>query len=225
MQTNADQLIADHVEVARRIAMKVARRCPDHVQREDLIAAGMVGLTEAARRFDDSRAEPFIGFAERRIRGAVLDQLRCGDMLTRRARQLSRKVKAAVRTVEASGASATDQQVAHTLGVSIEDYRRDLADLANAGVESLDDTYAQEVSRDAAPDEAADQAKRLRAVRDALGKLGQRDAQLLALHFLEEMSYAEVGAVLGITPSRVCQLMARAMERMRALVGVPCATA
>lgn len=222
MQANTivNKLIADHVEIARRIALKVARRCPDHVQREDLVAAGMIGLTEAAHRYDDSRAEPFVGFAERRIRGAVLDELRRGDMLTRRARKLAKNVKSAIRSVEASGANATDQAVASALGVTVDHYRAELANLANVEVESIDDKFAtQQVADATPPDEAAEKNKMLRTVRAALGKLGERDAQLLSLHYLEELTYSEVGSVLGITPSRVCQLISRAMERLRALVG------
>jgi RNA polymerase sigma factor for flagellar operon FliA len=70
----------------------MARRCPDWVAREDLVAAGMLGLTEAAERYDESRTEPFLAFAEHRIRGAMLDELRRGDMLPRRVRQVARKI-------------------------------------------------------------------------------------------------------------------------------------
>lgn len=220
MQANIDQLIVDHAHIARRIALKVARRCPDHVEREDLVAAGMMGLTEAALRYDVARAEPFIGFAERRIRGAVLDELRRGDLLSRRARKLARTVKTAIRTIEANGDIATEQAIADALGVSIAYYQRELASLANAELESIDDEFATKQAGTAiAPDEAAEKSRLLQSVRDGLAKLDTRDAQVLSLHFLEELSYTEVGAVLGITPSRVCQLVARAMERLRAHIG------
>src|SRR5258706_12103489 len=96
-QSTRDQLISEHADIARRIALKMARRCPDWVAREDLVAAGMLGLTEAAARYDDTRAEPFLSFAEHRIRGAVLDELRRGDLLPRRVRQLARKIAGAIR--------------------------------------------------------------------------------------------------------------------------------
>src|ERR1043165_117639 len=75
-----DRLIREHADVARRIALRMARRCPDWVSREDLVSAGMVGRIEAADRYDGSRQEPFISFAEHRIRGAILDELRRGDI-------------------------------------------------------------------------------------------------------------------------------------------------
>src|SRR5215468_8765266 len=98
-----NQLIADHTSVARRIALKMARRCPDYIAREDLVAAGMLGLTEAADRYDDSRTEPFLSFAEHRIRGAILGELRRGDMLPRRVRQLARRIANTIRTLENKG--------------------------------------------------------------------------------------------------------------------------
>ncbi|MFN0249743.1 MAG: sigma-70 family RNA polymerase sigma factor [Kofleriaceae bacterium] len=216
-----NQLIADHTEIARRIALKVARRCPDWVQREDLIAAGMLGLTEAALRYDESRTEPFLSFAEQRIRGAVLDELRRGDLLPRRVRQLARKVNTAIRAVEATGEKATDQTVADKMGVSVEQYRTGLAHLVHIEVESLDDrSAAQHASREVAPDEAAGHRQLLRRVREALEKLDQRDVTILGLHYIEDMTYQEIAKSLCITPSRVCQLLWRAVERLRSQLGV-----
>jgi len=95
-----DRLIADNIEVARRISLRMARRCPDWVSREDIVAAGMLGLAEAADRYDESRAEPFIAFAEKRIRGAVIDELRRGDVMPRRMRRLARQVGDAIQKLE-----------------------------------------------------------------------------------------------------------------------------
>ena len=107
-----NQLISEHAEVARWIALKMARRCPGWVAREDLVAAGMLGLTEAAERYDESRTEPFLSFAEHRIRGAVLDELRRGDLLPRRARQIARKISNTIRALENSGESPSEHRIA-----------------------------------------------------------------------------------------------------------------
>ncbi|HEY0252266.1 MAG TPA: sigma-70 family RNA polymerase sigma factor, partial [Kofleriaceae bacterium] len=97
---NRDRLIREHSDAARRIALRMARRCPDWIAREDIVSAGMLGLIEAAERYDGSRQEPFLAFAEHRIRGAVLDELRRGDIMPRRVRQLARKIAAAIRELE-----------------------------------------------------------------------------------------------------------------------------
>lgn len=223
MQPNTfrNQLIATHTDIARRIALKVARRCPDWVQREDLIAAGMLGLTEAALRYDETRTEPFLSFAEQRIRGAVLDELRRGDVLPRRVRQLARKINTAIRELEATGEKATDHRVADALGVSIDHYRSGLAHLVHVEVSSLDDKAAQQhASNDIAPDEAASHTELLRRVRVGLDKLEARDVTILGLHYIEDMTYQEIAKSLGITPSRVCQLLWRAVARLRGHLGV-----
>ena len=95
----------------------MARRCPDWVAREDLVSAGMLGLIEAADRYDGSRQEPFIAFAEHRIRGAVLDELRRGDIMPRRMRKLARKIAATAQALEKDGQAPSEDQMADALGM------------------------------------------------------------------------------------------------------------
>jgi RNA polymerase sigma factor FliA len=219
-QTQRDRLIQDHAEVARRIALKMARRCPTWIAREDLVAAGLLGLTEAARRYDDTRAEPFLPFAEQRIRGAVLDELRRGDMLPRRVRQAARKVAATIRSLENSGETATDEKVAGALGVTVEHYRDNLAKLIHVETESIDGEGATIlVDEHDRPDEQAHHRQTLSRVRDALDKLEQRDVTLLGLHYIEEMTFQEIATTLKITASRACQLLWRAVARLRTQLG------
>ena len=216
-----EQLITQHADSAKRIASRMARRCPSWIAREDLIAAGMIGLIEAADRYDATREEPFLAFAEHRIRGAVLDELRRGDMMPRRHRQMARKVVAVVRRLEAETGDASDDKVASALGVSVEIYRDRLAGLLHVDVESLDGTGAMEVV-DLSPtvDTIADQRRTLDRVRAALELLPKRDVQLLALYYLEELTYQQIGAIHNISPSRVCQLVGRALGRIRDTLGL-----
>lgn len=218
--TPRDRLITEHTEIARRIALKMARRCPDWVTREDLVAAGLLGLIEAADRYDDSRKEPFLSFAEHRIRGAVLDELRRGDLLPRRVRQLARKVTTVIREIEAAGEPANDERVAGALGVSVEHYREGIAHLVHVEVESLD-AKAQQLAACAqsGPDEQASRQELLRRVRAALDHLEARDVTILGLHYIEELTYQEISKTVGVTASRVCQLLWRAVERLRAQLG------
>jgi len=219
-QLQRNQLIVAHTEVARRIALKMARRCPSWIGRDDLVAAGMLGLTEAALRYDDTRVEPFLSFAEQRIRGAVLDELRRGDMLPRRVRQTARKVAATIRGLENAGETATDERVASTLGVTIENYRDNLANLINVETESIDSEGAAIlVDEQQRPDEIASRREMLSRVRTALDKLEQRDVTLLGLHYIEELTFQEIATTLGITASRACQLLWRAVARLRRQLG------
>jgi RNA polymerase sigma factor for flagellar operon FliA len=220
-----DRLISEHIEIARRISMRMARRCPDWIAREDLVAAGMLGLTEAAERYDSTRNEPFLAFAEKRIRGAVLDELRRGDIMPRRARQMARKIGAKIQELEKlTGKSPTDEEVAAALGVTLEAYRTDLEHLVHVTVGALDqadDTSAALISDDASPEAGAARRQALSRVRSALPKLDQRDILVLGLYYNEELTYHEIAEVLGVTTSRVCQLHGRAISRLRAEIENP----
>lgn len=215
-----DQLIVDHSEMARRIALKMARRCPTWICHDDLVAAGLLGLTEAARRYDDTRAEPFLPFAEQRIRGAVLDELRRGDLLPRRVRQTARKIAATIRGLENAGQTPTDERVAKALDVTVESYRQHLAHLIHVDVESIDGERATIlVDAQQGPEELASRSETLEHVRIALDKLEKRDVTILGLHYIEELTFQEIATTIGITASRACQLLWRAVERLRTQLG------
>ncbi|MGE0869734.1 MAG: sigma-70 family RNA polymerase sigma factor [Kofleriaceae bacterium] len=220
MDTTAHRLISQHAELARRIALKMARRCPAWVAREDLVAAGLLGLTEAAQRYDESREEPFVAFAEHRIRGAVMDELRRGDMLPRRVRQLARKVGNAIRELEVAGESATDERIADALGVTVDHYRTGLASLVNHQIESLDATHVAPADPTEQPDEQVSRNQLIADVRAVLEQFPPRDVTILGLHYIEDLPYSAIAEMLGITAARVCQLTQRALQRLRVELGV-----
>lgn len=220
MNLERDRLIASHAEVAKRIALKMARRCPSWISREDIVAAGLLGLTEAANRYDASRAEPFLSFAEQRIRGAILDELRRGDILPRRVRKLARKITNAIRMLEHAGMPTTDENVAASLGVSETTYREDMAHLVNVDVESIDAEGAPMLV--ATEQSVVDQAQHrqvLSQVREALKGMEPRDVMLLSMHYLDDKTFQQIATELKITPSRACQLLWRAVDRLRARLG------
>lgn len=215
-----DQLIAEHADAARRIALRMARRCPTWIAREDLVAAGMVGLIEAADRYDDGRQEPFLAFAEHRIRGAVLDELRRGDIMPRRIRQLARKIADTIKELERGGEVATDQRIADALGVSLEHYRTALAELVHVELAPLDGEERTLTSHDASPSDIACHRETLARVKVALQTLEPRDVTILGLYYIEDLTYQEIAETLRVTPSRVCQLLWRAVERVRTQLAV-----
>jgi RNA polymerase sigma factor FliA len=216
-----DRLVREHADVARRIALRMARRCPDWISREDLISAGMVGLIEAADRYDESRQEPFIAFAEHRIRGAILDELRRGDIMPRRVRQMARKITNAIKDLEKSGEQATDQRVADSIGVGLEEYRAGLSQLAHVEVAPFEAEQLRLVSDVPAPDAEVAHRQTLSRIKAAFDCMESRDVTILGLHYMEDMTYQEIAETLKITPSRVCQLLWRAVERVRAHLGKP----
>jgi RNA polymerase sigma factor for flagellar operon FliA len=213
-----DQLIHDHMDIARRISMRMARRCPEWITRDDLVSAALLGLTEAAERYDLTRDEPFLSFAEKRIRGAVIDELRRGDIMPRRTRQLARKIGKTIQEVErAHCGPASDEAVASALGVSLEEYKADLEQLVHVTIGVLDEVVGEGIaSPRSSPETEAIRLEAMRRVRAALPRLQERDLLVLALYYNEELTYAEISEILKVTISRVCQLHGRAIARLRA---------
>jgi len=219
-----DRLISEHVEIARRISLRMARRCPDWIAREDLVAAGMLGLTEAAERYDENRNEPFLSFAEKRIRGAVLDELRRGDIMPRRVRQMARKIGATIQQLEREGGEApSDEKIAEALGVTLDEYRENLEQLVHVTVGALEmgDDSMLPTGEESSPEAQAGRREALGRVRSALDSLDQRDILILSLYYNEELTYSEIAQVLNVTTSRVCQLHGRAIARLRAEIERP----
>jgi RNA polymerase sigma factor for flagellar operon FliA len=211
-------LVAEHAPMARRIALRVARRTPDWITSDELVAAAMLGLAEAVERYDATRGEPFVAFAEQRIRGAVLDELRRGDILPRRVRADARRVGKTIQRLEGQlGRTPEDTEIAEALGVDLETYQRDLEGLCHVGfVELPDQDREGTMDGGAGPEEQVERKMLVERVKVCLKRLPERDAMLLSLYYVEEFTYGEIGEVLGVSESRVCQLHSRAMSRLRA---------
>ncbi len=215
-----DKLISEHLEIARRISLRIARSCPDWISRDDIVAAGMVGLAEAAERYDETRQEPFLSFAEKRIRGAVIDELRRGDVMPRRMRRMARKIGDAIQNLELQHGEATDEKVAEALGVTTEEYKTKLEQIVHVSVGALelDDDSLMPIDEEASPEMQLAHRRGKARVREALELLEKRDLLILNLYYTEELTYTEIGDVMGITRSRVCQLHGRAVARLRSII-------
>lgn len=214
------ELIAEHAAMARRIAMRVAKRVPDWMNREDLVSTAMVGLVEAAERFDATRGEPFVAFAERRIRGAVLDELRRGDILPRRKRILARQIGKTIRELEKKLVRPPeDEEIAEALSIGVDEYLNEVAMLANVGFLELGAEEKIEklpLSADQSPDVEASKRQLAGIVKRGLDNMQERDVLVLSLYYIEELTLSEVGQVLAVSESRVSQLQSRALARLRA---------
>jgi RNA polymerase sigma factor for flagellar operon FliA len=225
-RVDRNRLIADHAAVARRISLRMARRFPAWISREDLVAAGMLGLTEAAARYDGDRKEPFISFAEKRIRGAVLDELRRGDIMPRRVRQMARKVTETIAMLEREhGTMPDDVTVAAALGVPLAEYKRDLEQLVHVTVDAFETDVDGQTDNAESVEDQVGQRMMLRKVEAAIAGLDRRDVELLSCCYQNELTYGETGKRMGVTTSRVCQLHGRAIDRLRTALGYQVAEA
>ena len=220
---DADALVLKHAELVKRIAYHLAGRLPAQVDVDDLIQAGMVGLLEASANFAPDRGATFETFAGIRIRGAMLDALRKLDWAPRSVHRKARAADEALREVERElGSTANDAAVAARLGVPLQEYQRIVRDAASCRLLSLDELTEGDESADAIADdgdgplgEVTGEAMRTALV-DAIGELPEREKLMMSLYYEQELNLKEIGAVLGVTESRVCQLHGQALGRLRA---------
>ncbi|HNR23070.1 MAG TPA: RNA polymerase sigma factor FliA [Steroidobacteraceae bacterium] len=215
---DADALVERHAELVKRIAYHLVGRLPASVEVDDLIQAGMIGLLEAAANYVPDRGASFETYAGIRIRGAMLDALRKLDWAPRAVHRRAREVAEAVRTVEAGiGREARDVDIAAWMQIPLEEYHAIVQDSALCQVASLDDATAAAVAdqgmdpfRDTVDDEFRT------ALAAQIGELPEREKLVMSLYYDDELNLKEIGAVLGVTESRVCQLHGQALARLRA---------
>lgn len=226
---NTQALVEEHAGLVKRIAHHLMGRLPDSVQLDDLIQAGMVGLLEATRNFDHTKGASFSTFAGIRIRGAMLDEVRRGDWIPRSVHRNARRVSDAIRQLESEhGRQPTDFEVAEALSITINDYHALLQDSKGSRLFSLDELleeHGQDVvvhdihapSDDRQSPAAGVEQHRLHDnMVAAIKQLPEREQLVLSLYYDEELNLKEIGAVLGVSESRVSQIHSQAAARLRA---------
>ncbi len=221
-----DALVHQHADLVKRIAYHLAGRLPPQVEIQDLMQAGMMGLLEAAQNYSSGRGASFETYAGIRIRGAMLDALRKLDWAPRSVHRKARAAALALREVEARlGSQATETDVAAQLGVSLPEYQRVLQDALGCQLlrfnegEPGEDSPLDRVA-DGAPDPerlALDESRR-KAIATAIERLPERERLVLSLYYEHELNLKEIGVVLKVTESRICQLHGQALLRLRGLL-------
>jgi len=219
-----EDLVSKHAALVKRIAYHLMSRLPPSVQADDLIQAGMIGLLEASRNYDASQGASFETYAGIRIRGAMLDEIRRTDWTPRSVHRKARQVAEAVRAIEnAEGRDARDVEVAQKLGIALNDYHRILQDATGCRVFSIDDAGANgdepQPSSDANRNEPLDSlhtADFKAALAESIANLPERERLVMAMYYDEELNLREIGEVLGVSESRVCQIHGQALIRLRA---------
>lgn len=216
-----EELIAIGLPIVRRIAYRMARRLPASVDVDELISAGNEGLVVAAERFDPQRYPHFEPYAERRIRGAILDELRSWDPVTRHGRRRMLEVSKAIRKLEAElGRPPEEDEVAAELGIELSEYQRLSMQLARGPMLGRLGQVEPD-SVDSGLDDPASlysEAELRRRVAQAITQLPERTQTVLALYYQEDCTQAEIGQVLGVSESRVCQILGQAAARLRAIL-------
>jgi len=218
------RLIEHYGSLVTGVAAKLAVRLPASIELADLVQSGTFGLMEAVDRFDPWREVRFDGYAAQRVRGAMLDELRAQDWVPRSIRARSREVERAREAVVArTGRTPTDRELAAELGVGLREVRHAVRPVHVVSADLLDQPagsghrVADLLVDETVPDPVVVAARRetSRELCAAVAQLGERDRLVLRLYYLENRTLAEIGSVLGVSESRVCQLHGRLVSRLR----------
>jgi RNA polymerase sigma factor for flagellar operon FliA len=216
-----DRLVLHYTPLLRAVAQRVGSSLPSYVELADLVQCGVFGLVDAIERFDPARCTRFESYAAQRIRGAILDELRALDWVPRSVRGRVRELDRAQERLEARLQRAvTEREVAEELGLPWHEVRGLAQHLQMISVEALDeqsggDSELLAGDPDADPMVVLQARETLRLLALAVAQLGDRDRTVVRLYYLENRTLAEIGAFLGVTESRVCQLHTRLVGRLR----------
>ena len=216
-----DNIVSRHAVLVKRIAYHLINRMPDNVQVDDLIQAGMLGLLEAASNFNPGLGASFETFAGIRIRGAMLDELRKLDWTPRSVHRKYRAVSEAIQAVELrKGSDASDAEIAQQLGVSLSEYHQILIDSNSARLFSVDEIedkgdYQLPASEEKTPYESLSEKEYQRQLVDSINSLPKKEQRVMSLYYDDELNFREIGQVLEVSESRVCQIHGQAVLRIR----------
>ncbi|HJW34463.1 MAG TPA: FliA/WhiG family RNA polymerase sigma factor [Holophagaceae bacterium] len=225
-RANREEIIKDYVPLVKFVAHRISNRLPSHVELDDLIHSGILGLMDAVEKFDPGRGIKFKTYAELRVKGAILDGLRDLDWVPRSLRRKKKDIEGAYHAIEQRlGRAATDEEVAAQLGVPLEELHKNLDELkgvtlgafAEAGEDGEGESLISFVpDPDAEDPSQVFQASELKEILKAsVELLPKKEKFVVQLYYFDELTMKEIGTLLNITESRVSQLHTKAMLRLR----------
>ena len=225
-----DRLILTYAPLVKFVAGRVGASLPAHVDEQDLVSYGLLGLIGAIERYDPDREIKFETFAMARIRGAIIDELRSLDWVPRSVRTRARQIERAIQVLERELMRApTDAEIAQKLGVSGDELEESLREISRTSVAALDELWSPSGSGDQIalidtiedesgpdPEFSLEQTEIREALAEAISGLPEREKLVVTLYYYEELTLREIGEVLGVTESRVSQLHTKAVLRLKA---------
>ena len=225
-QTSLDEQVTKYAPLVKRIAYHMMARLPASVEVDDLIQAGLIGLLDAVGRFDGNQGAQFESYATQRIRGSMLDELREADWLPRHVRQKSRQIESAINRLEQrNGQSPSEQEISAEMDMPIDQYQSMLGDVKCSQLLYYEDfsdedsaSFLERYLVDGSDDPLAvleDEGFRESLVA-AIHHLPERERSMMGMYYEQDMNLKEIGVVLGVSESRVCQLHSQAVARLRA---------
>lgn len=223
-----DELIIGHLPLVKYLVGRIVPQLPPHVDPQDLMSAAMIGLINAADRYDPARGVLFKTFAEQHVRGTIIDELRSCDVLSRSMREKYKRLEREVATLEHRlGRNPTGEEVANALNIGLDDYYEMLDDVHVFTFISIDDSWEDNEgnplcladvlceSEDKSPQQQVIMMQLAEALGLAIETLPEKERLAVTLYYSEDLNLKEIGEALGLTESRISQLLSQAMVRLR----------
>jgi RNA polymerase sigma factor FliA len=225
-----DRLILTYAPLVKFVAGRLGSGLPTHVDENDLVSYGLLGLIGAIERYDPERDVKFETYAMARIKGSIIDELRAMDWVPRSVRARARDIERAMAQLEARLHRApTDEELAEKLGVSEDELNDSLSEIGRSSIAALDELWTVSAGGDQIalidtiedtsgpePQSALAQTELKEALAEAIARLPEREKLVVTLYYYEELTLREIGEVLGVTESRVSQLHTKAILRLKA---------
>ena len=225
-----DRLILTYSPLVKFVAGRLGSSLPSHVDEQDLVSYGLLGLIGAIERYDPGREIKFETYAIMRIKGAIIDELRSLDWVPRSVRSRAREIERAIVELERALMRApTDEEIAAKLDISGEELERNLSEISRSSMAALDELWAPQGDGDqvalidtiedpmsADPEFSLEQTELNEALAESIARLPEREKLVVTLYYYEELTLREIGEVLGVTESRVSQLHTKAVLRLKA---------
>jgi RNA polymerase sigma factor for flagellar operon FliA len=230
VNSTRDRLVVEYAPLIKYIAQKIAARLPTNIELDDLMSSGVIGLMDAIEKYDASRDNKFKTYAEFRIRGAILDELRAQDWVPRSVREKAKALERCYSRIEQQkGRQATDEEVCSELGISQQEYHEMLSQVRSVSLLSFDDVQNfskadkralhgfSDVSnyKSPTPFSEVNHAALKRMISEAINDLPEKQRLVLSLYYYEDLNLKEIGRVLDVTESRVSQLHTQAILRLK----------
>ena len=209
-----DDLISAHLSLVKRIANHLAAKLPPHIELEDLIQVGLIGLLKANEDYQVDSGASFSTYATIRIRGAMMDELRTRDWLPRSVQKSLGRVSSAMQAAEQRlGRTPKDSEVAYELGASQSEYQELLREVSFARLSQIEDVEV--VAGDAEPDNEVFESMRALALADAIKELPEKEQLMMSLYYVEQRNLKEIGLIMEVSESRVSQIHGQAIARLK----------
>lgn len=223
-----DEIIIEYAPLIKYIAQKIASRLPSNIELDDLISCGVIGLMDAIEKFDPSRDNKFKTYAEFRVRGAILDELRAQDWVPRSIREKAKMIERSYAKLESElGRPATDEEMCKELNVTQEEFHDLLNKAKSVSLLNIDDSATfnrgdkkliaglMEDSRAANPFTAVSYKNSRDKIKEGIQSLPEKQRLVLSLYYYEDLNLKEIGQVLDVTESRVSQLHTQAIMKLK----------